>query len=258
MTLNQSDKAVIAACGSTFLTFLIETQFGSVWFLYLNLLFTAGIFGYAIRKESEYASHLSRSLLFGVAAVLVYAPLDWKFTVELERLTKGRLVYYLHPDIPWMPTAPLSIILTWVIMIAVTIYLYQRVNAITANIYISAAVTGIVVLVGSTVLGQLGSARFLWFQDGEVTLTDLEQIVGSTRLWAWDANLVGRFPHIGAVPILVPLTLFFTFLLSPYFWYKQQHPVVAGLRCGIFMGAILVLNFLVIRHFATVMSVTPP
>ncbi|MCH8293081.1 hypothetical protein IH992_18480 [Candidatus Poribacteria bacterium] len=214
MMVNRTDKVVIAASGTILLTFLIATKYGSIWVLYLNVLITSGLFGYGIRQESEFSSHLSRSVISAVSASITYIPLDWLFS------KKAHLIFYLRPDIPWMPSAPLSLVFTWMIVLTVPIYLYQRLNAIWGKAYISAGVTATAVLISSTILGMLGSARFLW-----------------------NANLVSGLPHIGSLPTFVPIALFLTFLLSPYYFSKRQHPIVSGMRCGIFVGAMLFLCF---------------
>ena len=233
----RTDKVVIAACGTILLTFLIATKYGSIWVLYLNVLITSGLFGYGIRQASEFSSHLSRSVIFGVSASITYIPLDWLFS------KKAHLILYLRSDIPWMPSAPLSLVLTWMIVLTVPIYLYQRLNAILGKAYLSAGVTGIAVLISSAILGMLGSARFLWYWNEDITLAELERMVGPAGLWTWNANLVARFPHIGSLPIFVPIALFLTFLLSPYYFSRRQHPIVSGMRCGIFVGAMLFLCF---------------
>ncbi|MCZ6676108.1 MAG: hypothetical protein O7E52_02540 [Candidatus Poribacteria bacterium] len=218
MTLSQTDRAVIFACGTIFLTFLINAKFRLTWTLYLNAVLTAGAFGYAIRKWDE-SSYLSRSVIFGVIASITYIPLDWLFSDRVS------LLFYRIPNDIRIAAVPLSLLLTWMIAITVTIYLYQRLNSIWRRAYISAAITGIVVFIGSTVFDQLGSAR----------------------LWNWNATRLEHFPHIGSVPVFIPIALTLTFLLSPYYLFRQI-AIVAGIRCGLFMGAMQFLCF-ALFHF---------
>ena len=142
-----------------------------------------------------------------------------------------------------MPSAPLSLVFTWMILLTIPIYLYQRLNAILGKTYISAGVTGIAVLVSSAILGMLGSARFLWEWNEDVTLAELEKLVGPAGLWTWNENLVAKSPLIGTLPIFVPIALFLAFLLSPHYFTKRQPAIVSGMRCGIFVGAMLFLCF---------------
>jgi hypothetical protein len=217
MKITQTDKAVLIACGTTFLTFLMNAKLGSIWILYLNVFMTACVFGYAIRQWDEF-SHLSRSVIFGVSASITYTPVDWLLSRQV------RLIFYLRSDIPWMFAVPLSLLLMWMVAITVSIYLYQRLNSMGSRSYISAGITGIAVFVGSTVLDQFGSAR----------------------LWNWNAMLLKDSTYIGSVPIFVPIALFLTFLLSPYYFYRH-HIIVAGIRCGIFMGTMQFLCFVLFR-----------
>ena len=74
--------------------------------------------------------------------------------------------------------------------------------------------------------------------------------LGGFHLWEWNAIRVDRIPQIASVPIFMPLAFLFTFLLCPYFFgvagsfLREQHTGVAGIRCGIFMGALQFLSFL--------------
>ncbi|MDE0041509.1 MAG: hypothetical protein OXT74_05705, partial [Candidatus Poribacteria bacterium] len=57
------------------------------------------------------------------------------------------------------------------------------------------------------------------------------------------------FPQIGSTPVFVPISLLLTFVLSPYYFYKRQHTIVAGIRCGVFMGTMLFCGFVVSLAF---------
>ena len=227
--VTQTDRAVIAVCGTTFLAFVIDAWLGSFWMLYLNVLITAWLFNHAIRQKDAYASELVRSIICGVVASVVYILLDWKLSAELQGNDKGRLIDYLRPDLPWLPTAPLNLLLTFLIAIIVMIYLYHRLKSISGNAYIAAGVTSIVAFIGITVFDQLGSVR----------------------LWNWNYLIVGSLPYIGSIPVFIPTAFFFAFLLSPYYFYKRQHAIVSGLRCGIFMGVMPLLSFWAFRYLIT-------
>ena len=73
--------------------------------------------------------------------------------------------------------------------------------------------------------------------------------LGASHLWLWNAAQVDRIPQIASVPVFVPVAFLLTFLLCPYFFgvvnsfLREQHVSVAGIRCGIFMGALQFLLF---------------
>ena len=218
MTITQTDKAVIIASITTFLTFLMNAKLGSIWLLYLNVLMVVAVFGYTSRPWDQ-LSHLSRSAIFGVIASITYIPLDWLFSEHV------RLLSYLSlRDIP-IAAVPLSLLLTWMIVITIIIYIYHRLNAIWERPYIPALVVGSVAFVGITIFDQFGSAR----------------------LWNWNAIRFLHFPYIGSVPVSVPIALALTFLLSPYY-LRRHHIVVGGIRCGLFIGIMQLLCFMLF-HF---------
>lgn len=93
---------------------------------------------------------------------------------------------------------------------------------------LAAGVTGIGVAVGSIVI----------------------YVLGGVHLWEWNAIPMDRIPKIASVPIFVPLAFLFTFLLCPSLFgvagssLRKQHAGVAGIRCGIFIGAFQFFGFL--------------
>ena len=218
MTITQTDKAVIIASITTFLTFLMNAKLGSIWLLYLNVLVVVGVFGYASRPWDQ-LSHLSRSAIFGVVASITYIPLDWLFSRRVM------LLFYLSSRDIQIAAVPLSLLLTWMIAITIIIYIYHRLNAIWERPYIPAVIVGSVAFVGSTIFDQFGSAR----------------------LWNWNAIRLSDFPYIGSVPVFVPIALALTFLLSPYY-LRRYHIVVGGIRCGLFIGIMQFLCFMLF-HF---------
>ena len=217
MTITQTDKAVIIASITTFLTFLINAKLGSIWLLYLNVLVVVGVFGYVSRPWDQ-LSHLSRSAIFGVIAAITYLPLDWLFS---RRVT---LLFYLSSRDIRIAAVPLSLLLTWMIVITIIIYIYHRLNDIWERPYISAVIVGSIAFVGSTIFDQLGSAR----------------------LWNWNAIHLSYAPYIGSVPVSVPIALALTFLLTPYY-LRRYHVVVGGIRCGLFIGIMQLLCFMSFR-----------
>ncbi len=217
MTITQTDKAVIIASITTFLTFLINAKLGSTWLLYLNVLVVVGLFGYASRPWNP-LSYLSRSAIFGAIAAITYIPLDWLFSQNVKLLS-----YLSLRDIR-IAAVPLSLLLTWMIAITIIIYIYHRLNASWEKPYIPAVVIGSVAFVGSTVFDQFGSAR----------------------LWNWNAIRFSYVPYIGSVPVCVPIALALTFLLSPYY-FRRHHVVVGGIRCGLFIGIMQLLCFMLFR-----------
>ncbi len=218
MTITQTDKAVIIASLTTFLTFLINAKLGSIWLLYLNVLVVVGVFGYASRPWNQ-LSHLSRCAIFGVIASITYIPLDLLFSKHVELLS-----YLSRRDI-LIAAVPLSLLLTWMIAITIIIYIYHRLNEVWERPYIPALIVGSIAFVGSTIFDQFGSVR----------------------LWNWNALRFSAFPYIGSVPVCVPIGLGLTFLLSPYY-LRSHHIVVGSIRCGLFIGIMQFLCFLLF-HF---------
>ena len=218
MTITQTDKVVILASITTFLTFLLNAKLGSIWLLYLNVLVVVGVFGYASRPWDT-LSHLSRSAIFGVIASITYIPLDWLFSQNVKLLS------YLSAGDIRIAAVPLSLLLTWMVVITIIIYTYHRLNDIWERPYIPAVVVGSIAFVGSTIFDQFGSAR----------------------LWNWNAVRFPDFPYIGSVPVSVPIALALTFLLSPYY-LRRHHIVVGGIRCGLFIGIMQLLCFMLFYY----------
>ena len=233
----KTDKSVFAVTGTTLLTFLIASRVETIWILYPNVLIAVSLFFYCVRQADEDASVLSSSSIFGLATVLTYVPIDWLFSRKV-----GLIVY--GPDFLVNITTPIPIILNWVVFATLAAYCYQRLAAICQTRFASdpenpsggsigtamlaAGVTGIGTAVGSIVIYALGASH----------------------LWEWNALQVDRIPQIASVPIFVPIAFLITFLLCPSFFgvansfLREQHPSVAGIRCGIFIGALQFLSFL--------------
>ena len=241
---SKTDRAVFTVTGTTLLTFLIASRIGSIWLLYPNVLIAVALFIYCIWQIDEDGALFSSSSVFGLATVLTYVPMDWLFS------RKARLIFYLRPDFLSNLTTPIGLILNWVVFAMLAAYYYQRLVVIFQTrfadtsegrrmgflgIYgLAAGVTGIGAALGSIVIYGLGGVH----------------------LWVWNAAEIDRIPQIATVPAFVPVSFFFTFLLCPYFLgvagkakaatagREHQHAGVAGIRCGIFMGAFQFFSFL--------------
>ena len=235
---SKADRAVYVVTVTTLLTFLITSRIGTIWMLYPNVLIAGVLLYYCVWQTDEDTSLLSSSAIFGLATVLTYTPMDWLFS------RKARLIFYLRSDFLPNITTPIAIILNWVVFVTLAAYCYQRLVTVFQTRFTSAAekpqvgligivmfatgVTGIGAAVGSTVIYALGASH----------------------LWVWNAAQIDRMPAIASVPIFVPVAFLFTFLLSPYFFgvagsfLGAQRAGVAGIRCGIFMGALQFFSFL--------------
>ena len=172
MAITQTDKTVIFASITTALTFLINAKLGSIWLLYFNVLIITGVFGLALRRLDE-LSHLARSVIASAISLIIYLPLDWYIS---QKIHQDHLIFYLSLNDIRVPTVPLSLVLTWLIALTVTIYVYQRFSSIWRYPYFSAVITASVVFVSSVVFDRLGSAR----------------------LWNWNASYLENFPFIGS------------------------------------------------------------
>lgn len=222
MAITQTDKTVIFACTTTFLTFLVNAKLGSIWLLYLNVLTITGVFGFALWMWDEF-SHLSRSAIASAISLIIYLPLDWYIS---QNVHQEHLIFYLSLNDIRVPTVPVSLLLTWLIALTVTIYVYQRLSSKWRYPYIASVITACAVFLSSVVFDRLGSAR----------------------LWNWNASYLEKFPFVGTIPAFVPLAFSLTFLLSPYY-FRGQNLIVAGLRCGLCMGALQLFGFLLFYYF---------
>ena len=234
----KADRAAFTVTGTTLLTFLIASHIGTIWILYPNILIAVVLCVYCIRLIHEDTSLLLSSSIFGIATTLTYVPMDWLFS------RKAHLVFYLRPDFLADLTTPIGIILNWIVFATLAGYCYQRLAMVfrtrfaseadnsrigfTGTALLAAGITGIGVAVGSNIIYALGESH----------------------LWVWNATQVDGIPEIASVPIFVPISFLVTFLLCPYFFGvadgfpREQHAGVAGIRCGIFMGALQFFGFL--------------
>jgi hypothetical protein len=235
----KTDKSVFAVTGTTLLTFLIASRIGTIWVLYPNVLIAVSLFLYCVRQTDEDVSLLSSSSIFGLATVLMYAPMDWLFSRKMHLIVYG-------PDFLVNITTPIAIILNWVVFATLAAYFYQRLVAILQTRFASDAESPTVGLIGTSMLaaGVTGIGTAV----GSVVIYAL----GGSHLWEWNAIQVDRIPQIASVPVFVPIAFLITFLLCPYFFgvansfLREQHAGVAGIRCGIFIGALQFLSFLLL------------
>ena len=234
----KTDKSVFAVTSTTLLTFLIASRIGTIWILYPNVLIAVSLFLYCVRQTDEDASLLSSSAIFGFATALMYTPIDWLFS------WKAHLILYRRPDFFANVTTPIGIILNWVVFATLAAYCYQRLVSIFQTRFRTKSDTPKMGPIGTAMLatGVTGIGAAV----GSIVIYTL----GGFHLWEWNAIRVDRIPQIASVPIFMPLAFLFTFLLCPYFFgvagsfLREQHTGVAGIRCGIFLGALQFLSFL--------------
>ena len=241
---SKTDKAVFTVTGTTLLTFLIASRIGTIWILYPNVLIAVALCIYCICQVDEDTSLLSSSSVFGLATTLTYVPMDWLFS------RKARLIFYLRPDFLANITTPIGIILNWVVFATLAVYCYQRLVMIFRSRFTTESDDSRISFIGIGVLaaGVTGIGAAL----GSIIIYRL----GASHLWVWNASQIERIPQIASVPAFVPVSFLCTFLLCPYFFgvvgkakvttigHGNQHVGVAGIRCGIFMGAFQFFSFL--------------
>ncbi|MFC1712920.1 hypothetical protein ACFL6S_04580 [Candidatus Poribacteria bacterium] len=238
--INRTDLIVAGACVLTLIVFLINTMLDSAILLYINNLIILGVFVYwVIRKDAT--GMLRRSLVIGGMGGFFYTFVD-KLFVELRAITyityikRGTVIGGGIKDIS-IPTfaTPVSIVLLWIFCIAIVIYFYQRLRSVFGSFYIPALLAGISAALGSIVLSNLADGLWVW------------NFVNPASP-VWSSFSLG----IGSTPLFVPLALFLTFLASPYIIGGQrlsrrlrisENPVVAGLRCGVILPAMVYISF---------------
>ena len=237
--MGKTDRAAFAVTGTTLLTFLIASRIGTIWILYPNLLVAAVLCVYCIRQIDEDASLLLRSSIFGIATTLTYVPMDWLFS------RKAHLLFYLRSDFLADLTTPIGIILNWIVFATLAAYCYQRLAMIFRIRFASET--------GNSRIGSMGTAMLAAGVTGigAAVGSNIIYAFGESHLWVWNATQVDQIPQIASVPVFMPVSFLVTFLLCPYFFGvtggfpREQHAGVAGIRCGIFIGALQFFGFLV-------------
>ena len=222
----KTDKAVLTVVFTTFLTFLLlfllpikSLGIDAIWWLYPNLLLAIGWFGYLIRlnrniSDDESSQLLWHSVLFGTAATVTYLPIDWILSRKLL------LIIYESLDFLENVTTPIGLIMTWGLLATLSIYCYHRLQMIGMHPFVASGIIGVASAIGSIAIYGLGK-----------------------ELWEWNDLLVENIPNIASVPIFVPITFFLTYILCPYYFHRKQHALIAGIRCGLFMGILMFLSF---------------
>ena len=236
--VSKTDRAAFAVTGTTLLTFLIASRIGTIWILYPNVLVAAVLCAYCICRIDEDVSLLLSSSIFGIATTLTYVPMDWLFS------RKAHLVFYLRSDFLADLTTPIGIILNWIVFATLAAYCYQRLAMIFRTRFASE--------VGNSRTGAMGTAMLAAGVTGisAAVGSNIIYAFGESHLWVWNATQVDQIPQIASVPVFVPISFLVTFLLCPYFFGvdggfpREQHAGVAGIRCGIFMGALQFFGFL--------------
>ena len=225
----KTDRAVLTVAFTTFLTFLLlfllpirSLEIGAIWWLYPNLLLAIGWFGYLIQfnrniTEDESSQLLLHSVLFGFSATATYLPMDWLFSRKLQ------FIVYTSYDFLINVTTPIGLIMTWGIFATLAVYCYHRLQMLGLHPFAASGITGIVAAIGSITIYGLGK-----------------------ELWEWNALRVDNIPHIATVPIFIPITFLLTYTLCPYYFHRKQHALIAGIRCGLFMGIVMFLSFFIL------------
>ena len=222
--LDNTDKTVSAAVGFTLFMFLINVKIDSIIVVYLNAIVILGLLGYAVLRLDN-LKILRNSLIIGVVAAATYLPFDYLFgsLKSPDGLQLIGLITYLKRDL-LLGITPLHIFLNWICLITIMLYFYQRLRNIFNKVYFPIFLTSIVAFVGSVILSILGNYA---------------------RLWVWNATGFAPPPFIGSMPLLVPVGLFLTFLLTPYF---VLNIIAGGIRCGITLGIMQFLCFVTFRR----------
>lgn len=192
----------------------------TIWWLYPNVLLAIGWFGYLIQTrrditDSESPQLLLHSVLFGLTVTVTYLPMDWLFSRKLQ------FIVYRSPDFLGNVTTPIGLILTWMLLATLVVYCYHRLQMLGLHRFVASGLIGFTTAIGSIAIYVLGK-----------------------ELWEWNALRVNDIPKIASVPIFVPITFLITFALCPYYFHRKQHALIAGIRCGLFMGITMFLSFL--------------
>ena len=223
----KTDKAVLTVVFTTILTFLLLSLLPiralgicAIWWLYPNVLLATGWFGYLIWKhlhfaEDESVQLLSNRVLFGAAVTATYLPIDWLFSRKLQ------FIVYRSPNFFGNVTTPIGLILTWILFATLGVYCYHRLQMIGLHPFAASSITGFIAAIGSVTIYRLGS-----------------------ELWEWNALRVDNIPKVMSIPVFIPITFFITFILCPYYFHRKQHALIAGIRCGLFVGIVMFLSFL--------------
>ena len=215
---DNTDKTVSAAVGFTLFTFLVNVKLDSIIIAYLNAIVILGLFGYSIWRLDA-MKIMRNSLIIGAIAAVTYLPIDNLF----GSLRSFGLITYRKHDL-LLGITPLHIFLNWICLIAIIFYFYQRLRSVFNKVYFPMLLTSIFAFAGSIILSLLGNYA---------------------GLWLWNTTGFAPPPFIGSLPLSVPIGIFLTFLLSPYFVINI---FAGGIRCGITLGIMQFLCFFAFRR----------
>lgn len=213
--MNRNDYAVTIAFISTFVWFSVNALRVWVGWLYINFIISGGVLAWAaIRWDTP--GYLKTGAMIGLGSAFIYSAVDRLF------VKMALILEYLRRDIPIFST-PLSVVLTWALMIMLAVYLYQRMREFIGNFYLPALVIGSLAFAVTVGLSELGSMG---------------------RIWTWNMLRVPR-PILGSTPLYVPIANFLVPFVSPYI--LSGNPVIGVLRCAIAISALQLLSFMTFR-----------
>jgi len=205
LELRRADWAVMAAFISTFLWFSVNALVVWIGWLYLNLAISAAVLTLAALRWDG-PGYLKHGVIAAIGGALIYSIVDRLFVRMVMVLS------YLRRDVPVFST-PLSVVLTWALMIEIGIYLYLRMREFTGRFYIPALIIGALAFASTIGLSELGSAG---------------------RIWVWNISRAPR-PFIAHTPLYTALANFFVPFTAPY---VVQHRIIGAIRCGVAISAI--------------------
>lgn len=205
LDLRRADLAVIAAFISTFLWFSINTLFVWIGWIYLNLASSTALLTLAALKWDS-PGYLKHGVIAALGGALIYSVVDRLFVKMVMVLS------YLRKDLTVFST-PLSVVLTWALMIELGIYIYLRMREFMGRFYIPALIIGILAFVSTVGLSELGSFG---------------------RIWVWNISRTPK-PLIAHTPLYAALANFFVPFTAPY---VVQHRIIGAIRCGVAISAI--------------------
>jgi len=213
--LKKSDYVVTAAFISTFLWFSINALYPWIGWLYINVLISGGALAWAALRWDA-PGYIREGAMIGFGSAFIYLAVNGllvRVALILDYLRKDVLIFY----------TPLSVILTWGLMITLAIYLYRRMREFIGNFYLPALVIGILAFAVTLGLNELGN-------------------IG--RLWNWNMLRVPR-PILNSTPFYVLIANFLVPFAAPYI--LGGNPIIEIFRCGVTISVLQLLCFVIFR-----------
>jgi len=213
--LKKSDYVVTAAFISTFLWFSINALYPWIGWLYINVLISGGALAWAALRWNA-PGYIREGAMIGFGSAFIYLAVNGllvRVALILDYLRKDVLIFY----------TPLSVILTWGLMITLAIYLYRRMREFIGNFYLPALVIGILAFAVTLGLNELGN-------------------IG--RLWNWNMLRVPR-PILNSTPLYVLIANFLVPFAAPYI--LGGNPIIEIFRCGVTISVLQLLCFVIFR-----------